>query len=108
MLPNIASMSVSKIRGRRDAIFTYFLTASFIAIYKRPPSRHKTTTWSLSCRGALPALQRGPRGIAVSAPLHCNKAAIATQGGPYGRKTVAFPDIFQHHKPGVFSVLEKL
>ncbi len=45
--------------------------------------------WS---RKALTALQRRPRGVATGLPSHSNKAAVATPGGPYGRKKEAFSD----------------
>lgn len=105
--PNIASMRVSKIRGIYDDLFTLFITHSFIAIYKRPPSRCFMIGWSRPCNKALTGLQGGPRGIATRAPLEAESGPAATPGGPYGKKTVAFSDNFQHQKHGVFSAPEK-
>lgn len=42
------------------------------------------------CRKGLPGLQRGPYGIATTAPLHDESGPAATPGGPCGRTN---PDI---------------
>ncbi len=60
------------------------------------------TGWRSPCNKALPALPRGPRGVATRAPLYCNKAAAATPGGPYGSETVAFQDKNGKQKTAVF------
>ncbi len=54
----------------------------------------------MGSRKALTALQRRPRGIATGPPSHSNKAAVATPGGPYGRKTAAFSGKKRGQKPG--------
>ena len=100
-------MSVSKIRGHRDDIFTCFLTSSFIAIYKQTQLRCFMTGRRPSCNKASVALQQGPYGVATSAPLHCRKAVVATPGGPYGSEAVAFQDKIKGLKITGICVLEK-
>ena len=53
---NIASMSVSKIRGRRDDLFTHFATRSFIVTYKRPQFCWQATGLRQSCNKGLTGL----------------------------------------------------
>ena len=105
--PNIEISRVSKIRGRRDAIFTYFPTSSFSDIYERYQFSLPLERSGVEPRKALTGLQRGPRCIATRAPLHCRKAVVATPGGPYGRETVAFQDKINKRKPVVFSAPEE-
>ena len=97
---NIANMRVSKIRGRRDEISTYFITILFLATYKRLPFRWETAERRPSCRKGLPGLQQGPPGIATGPPLHDESGPVASQGGPYGRETVAFSGQNQQAKTG--------
>lgn len=87
---NIASTRVSKIRGRRDVIFTYFITCSSLGIYKPQQFRRSTSAARQVCHKGLTGLQRQPRRIAIRPPSHCNNSPVATSGGSYGRKTDAF------------------
>ena len=80
---------------------------SFIAAYERYRLFHPLGRAGAGSHKALPRSQRGPRGVATSAPLHCNKAAAAIPGGPYGRKTVTFPDKIHGRKPGEIFAPEK-
>ena len=80
-------------------IFAHSLTFLLSAVYERRHSRCFPMEPEKSCRKALPRLQRGPYGIATGGPLQPHKAAIATPGGPYGRKTGPFPDIKKIRNP---------
>ena len=104
---NIAATRVSKIRGRRDDLFTRFVTRSFTVTYRQGHLRRETTERRRAGRKVLTRLPRGPRGVATGPPLQDNKAVVASPGGPYGRKTVAFQDKISKQKVAVFFALKK-
>ena len=52
----------------------------------------------MSCRKALPELQRSPYCIATAAPLHSESDPAVTSGGPYGKKQGAFSAIGKMQK----------
>ena len=89
---NIASMSVSNFRGRREVIFTDFVTHLFSVVYKQRPFHRLAVEPRRACRKGLTGLQRGPYGITTGPPLHRNNSPVAPSGGPYGRKTAVFRD----------------
>ena len=107
MLPNFQISRRSKSHRFFGGKISVFVTCSFLTVYERRqlPSPWGGLEWGP--REALPGLQRGPYCNATSAPLHCRKAVVATPRGPYGMKTVAFPDKKSNHKYAEISVPEK-
>ena len=107
VLPNF---QISR-RSKSDHFYGWktviFATCSFLGIYKRRPSRHKAAAWLRPCNKGLPAMQRGPRGVATRPPLQLNGVLVATSRGPYGRETVTFPNKIGNQKLRPFAIPEK-
>ena len=81
--PNFANMRTSKSGPFFDEKIMVFATCSYLTVYERQPPLTLPKGENWVSRKALTALQRGPYGNATAAPLHCNKAVVATPRGPY-------------------------